>query len=121
MGLRQTEVELTDCGTKSVVVSGYPKLRLLDAQGRTVRVRVHHGDDFRDSVTDPGPATMTLRPGGRAVALLGWRNTYTESTEPPALAATVEFTVAGGEQQVPLNVDLGNTGVLDVTAWHLPK
>jgi hypothetical protein len=121
MGLRQVQLTLTDCGTKARSVSGYPKLRLLDDHGRTVRVAVHHGDDIVDSVTDPGPATTTLRPGGKVVAVLAWRNTYTVSDEPPALAATVRFTVAGVEQPVPLTVDLGNTGKIDVTAWYPAK
>lgn len=82
-GLRQTTVTLTNCGAKSLAVSGYPKLRLLDDHGRTVEVRVHHGDDIVDSVTDPGPATTTLRPGRQVIAILAWRNTYTESNEPP--------------------------------------
>ncbi|WP_329366751.1 DUF4232 domain-containing protein [Streptomyces sp. NBC_00669] len=120
-GLRQTTVTLTNCGAKSLAVSGYPKLRLLDDHGRTVEVRVHHGDDIVDSVTDPGPATTTLRPGRQVIAILAWRNTYTESNDPPALATTLEFTVAGAKQRVPLHVDLGNTGKLDVTAWYVHK
>jgi hypothetical protein len=121
MGLRQTTVTLTNCAARSVAVGGYPKLRLLDGHGRTVEVRVHHGDDVVDSVTDPGPATTTLRPGRQLIAILAWRNTYTVSDEPPALATTLEFTVAGAEQRVPLTVDLGNTGKLDVTAWYVRK
>lgn len=120
-GLRQTTLTLTNCGARSLAVSGYPMLRLLDDHGRTVQVREHHGDDIVDSVTDPGPATTTLRPGGQVIAVLAWRNTYTESNEPPALASTVEFTVAGARQRVPLNVDLGNTGRFDLTAWYVRK
>ncbi|WP_335972074.1 DUF4232 domain-containing protein [Streptomyces sp. CA2R106] len=121
MGLRQVQLTLTDCGPKSRPVSGYPELRLLDDHGRTVPVAVHHGDDIVDSVTDPGPATTTLHPGGKVVAVLAWRNTYTVSDEPPALAATVRVTVAGVEQPIPLTVDLGNTGKIDVTAWYTAK
>ncbi|SEG41071.1 Protein of unknown function [Actinacidiphila yanglinensis] len=121
MGLRQVLVTLTNCGTTALAVDGYPRLRLLDEDGRTVDVQVHHGNDIRDSVTDPGPTALTLRPGGRAVVVLAWRNTVVESTVPATSAATLEFTLDGGKQRVPLYVDLGNTGRLDVTAWHRPE
>ncbi|WP_202234946.1 DUF4232 domain-containing protein [Actinacidiphila reveromycinica] len=121
MGLRQVQLTLTDCGSRSLTVDGYPALRLLDDDGRTVQVAVHHGDDIVDSVTDPGPAATTLRPGGHVVAVLAWRNTYTISNEPPALATVLEFTVEGAAQRAPLTVDLGNTGKIDVTAWYAGK
>jgi hypothetical protein len=76
---------------------------------------------MRDDVTDPGPVTMTLRPGQQAIAVLAWRNLVTDATVDAVTGAAVRVALGAGEQTVPLHVDLGNTGTLDVTAWQRPK
>jgi len=73
-----------------------------------------------DAVDDPGPTRITLAPGARAESALVWRNTVTSVMEPAVTGASVEVTPMEGAAAhvVALNVDLGNTGTLDVTAWR---
>lgn len=120
MGLRAVTVSLTDCGTAPRTVSGYPRLRVLGRDGRGLDVEVHHGVTVTGGIDDPAPTTLTLRPGERAITALVWRNLVTDSTVTAVTGTAVELTVAGAPQKVPLTVDLGTTGTLDVTAWHHP-
>ncbi|WP_329135757.1 DUF4232 domain-containing protein [Streptomyces sp. NBC_01476] len=124
MGLRAVTVTAANCAAASVALDGYPLLRVLDAQGAPYDVTVHHGPSVPGSsaVPDPGPHRITLTAGQRATAVLIWRNTLTLSDDPNQNGAAVEVTPAAGRppQTVPLHLDLGNTGVLDVTAWQRP-
>lgn len=120
MGLRAMSVHLTNCGTKSLTVSGYPALRVLDGDGGTLPVKVHRGISVTTGIDDPAPTRLTLAPGRGALAVLAWRNTVTDSTVVATNGAAIEVVPAPGAaaQSVPVLVDLGNTGTLDVTAWR---
>ncbi|WP_328915690.1 MULTISPECIES: DUF4232 domain-containing protein [unclassified Streptomyces] len=120
MGLRAMSVHLTNCGTKSRTVSGYPALRVLDGDGGTLPVTVHRGISVTTGIDDPAPTRLTLAPGQGALAVLAWRNTVTDSTVVATNGAAIEVVPAPGAaaQSVPVLVDLGNTGTLDVTAWR---
>ncbi|MEE4541689.1 DUF4232 domain-containing protein [Streptomyces sp. V4-01] len=122
MGLRALTVTLTNCGTSPLTVRGYPDLRVLDAAGDALRVTVHHGITVTTGLTDPPPATLTLRHGDRAVAILAWRNTVTDATVTATTGAAFAVTPPGGfgPQVVQETVDVGNTGRLDTTSWHRP-
>jgi hypothetical protein len=119
-GLRVLTVSVTDCGTKSRTVSGYPQVRVLGYDTRPLTVDVHHGASVTTAIDDPGPTTVTLGPGQSATAVLAWRNTVTESTVAAQTGGLLEFTVGGARQNLPATIDLGNTGKLDVTAWRRP-
>ena len=119
-GLRAMTMTVTACGADSLTVSGYPQVRVLDAHGRRLPVTVHHGASVTSAIDDPAPTTLALRPGRSALAVLAWRNTVTDPTVGAETGAALAVTVAGRPQVVPVTLDLGNTGTLDVTAWRRP-
>jgi hypothetical protein len=122
MGLRAMTVYVTNCGKTSQTVSGYPAAHVLDEDHNRVKVTIHQGMSVTTAVDDPAPDRITLKPGERALTVLAWRNTVTDSTVVATTGAYLEVTlVAGGKPEVtPVMIDLGNTGKLDVTAWRRP-
>ncbi|WP_420036554.1 DUF4232 domain-containing protein [Streptomyces sp. cg28] len=124
MGLRALRVTLTNCGTNTVALSGYPRLRLAGSDGTPVEgVRVLQGTgQITTGVKDPGPHRLTLRHGESAATVLAWRNTCTDTTHPPVTVdrVTVDPGIGGGIQTVTPDppLDLGSTGRLGTTAWH---
>ncbi|WP_232376677.1 DUF4232 domain-containing protein [Amycolatopsis aidingensis] len=127
MGLRVLTIELTNEDTRPRTVRGYPSIRLRDAERDPIEVRVRHGSGSIATMEDfdAGPSTLTLEPGGTAVAGLVWRNTVTDATVPATEGKYLEVAPMEGEawQEVPLDapVDLGNTGELGVSAWAPPR
>ncbi|MFJ4716635.1 DUF4232 domain-containing protein [Streptomyces sp. NPDC088785] len=123
MGLRVVRLTLTNCGTGPVTLSGYPRLRLAEADGTPVEeVRVLHGTgQITSGLADAGPRRLTLRRGESAVSVLAWRNTYTDTTHPPVTVGRVTVDTGTGATRTvtpdpPL--DLGSTGRLGTTAWR---
>ncbi|WP_433891974.1 DUF4232 domain-containing protein [Streptomyces sp. CA-111067] len=122
-GLRVVTVYLTNCGSKSLTLEGYPSVRLQDEDhNRIAKVAVHHGVDVTTAVDDPAPRKITVAPGSRALTTLVWRNLVTDGTVEATTGTYVEMSPAAGRppQLVQETVDLGTTGKLDVTAWRLP-
>src|SRR5690242_13631044 len=84
MGLRALGIVLVNCGTRDYVASGYPVVRVLDADREPLEVAVSNGSmrvSARDSY-DVTPVPVTLRPGDRVTARVLWRNTVTDPTVP---------------------------------------
>lgn len=124
MGLRALTVTLTNCGTASLIVRGYPDLRPLDAAGNPLKdIAVHHGIEVTTGIPDPAPATLTLRHGRQVTADLAWRNLVTDPTVTATAAAAFAVVPAPGEppQVIHETLDIGNTGRIDTTAWHRPS
>ncbi|MER5945645.1 DUF4232 domain-containing protein [Streptomyces sp. NPDC001904] len=124
LGLRALRLTLTNCGTGTVALSGYPRLRLAESDGTPIEsVRVLRGTrQVTDAVADPGPHRLTLRRGESAISVLAWRNTYADTTNPPVTVdrVTVDPGIAGAARTVTPEppLDLGSTGRLGTTAWH---
>ncbi|MFC4032809.1 DUF4232 domain-containing protein [Streptomyces polygonati] len=122
MGLRAVQLRVVNCSTASRTVSGYPAVRVLDEHRAPYHVTVHHGPSVAGAgaVVDPGPTRIALAPGRLATAALVWRNLVTRSDVVALTGAAVEITPTQGAlpHSLPLNVDLGNTGRLDVMAWQ---
>lgn len=115
-GLRAVTMTLTNCGTEPHTAHGFPQLRLLDDQRRPVDVVVRHGAP--GGIPNPAPSPITLQHGDTAQSVLSWRNTVTFGR--PITAEHVAITPPGGRTQVvPLRVDTGTTGHVEVTAWHV--
>ncbi|MGN9776014.1 DUF4232 domain-containing protein [Micromonospora sp. H33] len=122
MGLRALGVELVNCGTRAYPLHGYPALRLRDADGGPVPVRVIPGAKGITSGFDDPPRPLVLAPGERAGAAVLWRNLVTD----PAVVATnaehLEVAPAAGQpgQEVDTDgpIDLGNTDRIGVSAWE---
>ncbi|MFG6202587.1 DUF4232 domain-containing protein [Nonomuraea sp. JJY05] len=118
MGLRVQTVTLTNCGDTARQVKGYPRVRLLDADGQPLKVKIDRGARrVTTAIRDPRPQAVTVRPGRSAAFTLAWRNTYGGTTHPPAVGTTLVVTTGSGRQRVSGLFDLGSTNLLGVTAW----
>ncbi|MEU6391625.1 DUF4232 domain-containing protein [Streptomyces sp. NPDC046939] len=124
MGLRALTVTLTNCGRATFDLYGYPRLKLLDADGTPVeRVQVLEGTSaITAGVRDDTPRRITVRPGEAASTSWVWRNTYDDTTHPPVTVArvVVDPALGRGTQAVTPDppLDLGSTGRLGTTAWR---
>ena len=123
MGLRATDLVLTNCGSRPYVLDGYPTLRVLDADHGPLTVVVSHGSSAITPIAgfDQAPRRVTVQPGHRAVAGLLWRNTVTDVQVPAANGAYLDVTPGPGRPDQTFRtaypVDLGNTGKLAISAW----
>jgi hypothetical protein len=116
MGLRAMTLTLTNCGTRSYEVNGYPVVRVLDETGAPLTgVRTVEGTDkVPMAPDDPGPEPLTLAPGEVARAGLFWRMNAEDGTY---------LRVAPGKGRDALNVrpeeplDIGPENTLGTTAW----
>jgi hypothetical protein len=119
MGLRVVELRLTNCGKVPYLVNGCPLLVLLDAGQRRIEVTTQHGAP--GGIADPGPSAVVLQTGGSAQAILSWRNTVTVDGGGAVTSTYLAVTPAAAEgpQTLPLALDVGTTGAVTVTAWHV--
>ncbi|CAL9415670.1 hypothetical protein SUDANB95_01740 [Actinosynnema sp. ALI-1.44] len=139
-GLRVLTLKMLNCGTEPYSVTGYPDVRLLDADGQPLNVRVLNGPASAEiSAVDSfaaQPAEVVLQPGEHATSALLWRNTYDNTTEPPRVGVRLDIApTAGAPRQtfiprLPPNgepsrvdapavtIDLGSTGRIGVAPWR---
>jgi uncharacterized protein DUF4232 len=121
MGLRAQVVILTNCGKRVRQVNGYPQVSLRDKDGDRITVDIDRGARrITSGVRDPGPRTLNVRPGRSVRFSLVWRNTYDDTSRPPVVGTAAIVTLGPGlRRAVHVNLDLGSTGRLGVTAWEL--
>jgi len=130
MGLRVVNLDLKNCGEDPVTVEGYPSLRVLDADGELLGVRVGQGSSGIAVVPefDTPPVPVILRPGDEALSGIMWKNTNDDPTAEPLVGAHLEISPAAGwnwQDVEPgttgdiesLHIDLGTTGAIGVRAW----
>lgn len=130
MGLRVVNLDLTNCGEDPVTIEGYPSLRVLDADGAELDVRIGQGSSGIADVPefDNPPVPVILRPGDEALSGIMWKNTNDDPSVEPLVGAQLEIRPARGwdwQDVKPgttagietLHIDLGTTGALGVRAW----
>ncbi|MFD5893414.1 DUF4232 domain-containing protein [Streptomyces sp. NPDC060366] len=120
MGHRVVTVRLWNCGDEPYRVKGYPGLELLDGVREPIDVEVTHKSDYTyTGRRDDRPRQLTLTPNATASAVLHWNNRVTSLDGAPTPGAHILVTPAPGEEPVslPLPIDLGTDGTLDVTSW----
>ncbi|MFC8917860.1 DUF4232 domain-containing protein [Streptomyces sp. NPDC057116] len=119
-GLRAMGVTLANCGTRPFGVSGYPVLDVLGERREQLDVTVRNGSHV-DTTTKP--SSFVLAPGEQARASVVWRNTVTRTDVVATSGAYLRVTPAPGvaaQTVAPADggpLDLGTTGVLEVTPW----
>ncbi|MFJ2214667.1 DUF4232 domain-containing protein [Streptomyces sp. NPDC101062] len=119
MGLRAMTVTLTNCGTRTYELNGYPGVRVLDEDRTPYDIEVLKGTDaIHMAGPAPDPAPVTLKPGESARSGLTWRmmspdssTTYLEVAPAPGTHPQTMETLDG-----PL--DLADTGQLGTTPWQ---
>jgi uncharacterized protein DUF4232 len=128
MGLRALGIDLINCGHGTYRVDGYPVVRLLDEDRKTLAVKVLHGTaEIAGPIPDwngpPGP--VTLKPGQQATCIVVWRNTYDDIRRPPVDAPYLAMAPAEGRPAQVMTpdgrLDLGSTGRLGVSPWRISK
>ncbi|MFE3253956.1 DUF4232 domain-containing protein [Streptomyces sp. NPDC059209] len=120
MGHRVVTLKLWNCGDRTYRVKGHPGLELLDEAREPIDAEVTHESDYTyTGRRDDRPRQVTLAPNATASAVLHWNNRVTSLDGAPTPGAHVLVTPAPGEEPVslPLPVDLGTDGTLDVTSW----
>ncbi|MFI2710211.1 DUF4232 domain-containing protein [Micromonospora sp. NPDC018662] len=121
MGLRAMGLELVNCGNQPYELRGHPAVKLRDADGDPITVRIIPGAKGITSGFDAPPTRLVLRPGERAGAALLWRNTVTDPTVVATAGAQLDVAPVAGRPTQPVAldgpIDLGNTGRLGVSAW----
>ncbi len=121
MGLRVVGLHLENCGTRDVVLDGYPRVELLDeAHAPAAGVQVLKGGSAISTGTgaDAPPRRFSVAPGGKASAGLVWRNTDDASSAPVnAPYVRVRATADAAPVMVTPELDLGTTGRIGVGAW----
>lgn len=120
MGHRVVTVRLWNCGDKPYRVKGHPGLELLDEDREPVDVEITHKSEYAyTGRRDDKPRRLTLAPNATASAVLHWNNRVTSLDGAPTPGAHILVTPAPGEEPVPLPlpVDIGTEGTLDVTSW----
>jgi hypothetical protein len=122
-GLRALKVDLVNCGTVPYTANGYPVLRVLDADRKPLAVTVAEGTAKISRIDgfDGPPKPVAVAPGGRATAVLVWRNTVADSSVPATTGVHIEVAPAEGESAQLVSpeggVDLGTTGTIATSPW----
>ena len=117
-GHRGMGIVLTNTGTKPCVLESYPDVVFDNAEGWAIDVLVVHGGSFMTD--DPGISTITLAPGARARAFLGWnamasaRDIRTGTILVAPFAGTLRHSLA-------VDLDIIDRGTVSVTAWQVLK
>ncbi|WP_405800170.1 DUF4232 domain-containing protein [Streptomyces sp. NBC_01506] len=120
MGHRVVTLKLWNCGDKPYRLKGYPGIELLDGAREPVDVKISHESDYTyTGRRDDRPVRLTLEPNGTASAVLHWNNRVTSLDGAPAPGAHILVTPAPDEEPIslPLGIDLGSDGTLEVTSW----
>lgn len=120
MGHRVATLQLRNCGDRPFSVKGHPGVELLDTGRQPVDVTISHKNDYSfTGRRDDRPRRLTLAPDGTAAAVVHWNNRVTSFDGAPTPGAHIRVTPAPGEAPIslPLAVDLGTDGTLDVTSW----
>ncbi|MYS86289.1 DUF4232 domain-containing protein [Embleya scabrispora] len=124
MGLRATSLTMVNCGDTTRTVTGYPGIRVLDAEQAALDVEIEPGAasilTMENFQAEPRP--VTLRPGERAISAVAWRNTVTDGAGAARNGRYLDVAPLPGQSRqqiaIPGGIDLGNTRRLGMGPWH---
>jgi len=116
MGSRVLTLQLRNAGS-----TAHTELDVLDVDRQHLTVSTTHG--VHSAVPDPGPSAVALAPGRSAEATVSWRDTVTADGNPSVEGSYLVVTPEACERSptAPAHLDVGPTGTIDVTAWHLRR
>ena len=101
-GQRSLSMTLTNAGSRTCALEGYPDVQLIDATGGRLPVDYSHTGD--QMVTSEPPTRVELSPGGVAYALI---NKYRCDGGDQQQAATVVLTPPGSQESMEVQVQPG--------------
>lgn len=116
-GHRAQSLQLVNTSDTPCVVNGYPDVVFGDQNGHVLEATVEHGRSFM--AEDPGPAPITLEPGGAASAVIGWD---ANSVHGQLVARSLWVAVHPGAARLSWDVslDIVPGATVHVTAWRVP-
>lgn len=107
-----TYLKVTNTGTSTCAISGYPGLALEGAGHTALKTTPHHGDTY--FAKDPGAHGATLKPGKSAFADLVWTHAGPSSAQ----AKYLQVSPTGSNSHSVVAFDKAvDGGKLSVTAW----
>jgi Domain of unknown function (DUF4232) len=111
-------IQVRNCGRRSLVIDGYPVVKLLDTHRRQLAVTVKRDSSYM--AIDTGPERYRLKPGRHLVSVIAWSATVTDP-DPATEVRGAYLVIASGNGQpfktFKVDADLGTTTELDVVAW----
>ncbi|WP_308491759.1 DUF4232 domain-containing protein [Microbacterium terrisoli] len=114
-GHRLQTLQLVNNTDSACTVTGYPDVAFADQNGHLLPVTVEHGSSFM--ATDPGPSTITVKPGESVHAGIGWD---ANSMQGQLAARTLWAAPQPGATRVswPVVLDIVAGTTVHVTAWE---
>ncbi|MFF3542941.1 DUF4232 domain-containing protein [Streptomyces platensis] len=107
-----TYLKVTNTGSGTCAISGYPGLALEGAGHTAIKTTAHHGDTY--FAKDPGVHQVTLKPGKSAYADLVWTHAGPSSAQ----AKYLQVAPTGSNAHSVVGFDKAVDGAaLSVTAW----
>ncbi|AEN09253.1 MULTISPECIES: DUF4232 domain-containing protein [unclassified Streptomyces] len=114
---RAVVLTLTNCGTGTYQVNGYPAVRALDEDGRRIPVPVNPGGSMFGQ--DQGPKAVALEPGGTVRSILAWVSTQEGGDLIEGDALEIAAAPDAGARIFPLEEhDVRLMDELNTTAWR---
>ncbi|MHA7270109.1 DUF4232 domain-containing protein [Arthrobacter sp. HLT1-20] len=121
LGHRAMTLLLTNTSATRCSMEGYPAVKFFADDGAPIPVTLTHGSSYMFS--DPGPAPISLAPGGTATARLAWgANSTTQGHILPAAMAVAPSEGEGftATQVLTDTPDIIKGSELEVSAWDWP-
>ena len=118
LGHRAVTVTLTNCGSKTLTINGYPEVAVLNEKRKPFKLTVAHGSSYM--ATDPGPTRIRLAPGKTVLASIAWSNTVTYGDNNKGSYFAISWRKGVAPVIWPEYVDIGTSGKITLTAWN-PK
>lgn len=121
LGHRSMKVVLSNLSEKTCSVNGYPVVKFLDADGGDVPVALVNSSSYM--FVDPGPAPISLAPGGTAWAMLHWgANSTSQGFILPGYIEVAPVAGGGFAARSPLadTPDIIDGTQIKVSAWAWP-
>ena len=121
--LRSLSIELYNCGQRVQVLAGYPRVKLLDARLKPIKLAVGRGASYA-AAAEPhdGPTVeLGLRPGEVATARIFWRDQVRQGRKGTATAQVLEIAPRPGapfERLSDVSIELGTIRRLGIGTWE---
>ena len=117
LGHRAATITVQNTGTRTCIVQGYPDLDFESSDGWVMGITTVHGGSHMTQDLSFGP--VSLAPGAKAVASIGWRGTAGAGMVRVGTLLVAPYP-GTQRQELAADIDLSEPGYLTVTEWGPP-